>query len=571
MLLSLLLACQSSGTVLSVPPEEPGPPEPEPVPIDLVLTVDEPLALSYVGDEVVVAGRVNDPEAIVWVEGYRAKVGSAGAFRVTVPVANFASDLQRTIDVEASNPSKHLRERLPVLAGSDPLEAWPGAITLRFTPTGVDHLAEIVERAVVDLDLVGQLEALLPDLVVGSFSATPLGITHWPVQAEMTSGPDGLDLQVTIRKLKLAYAVQTGTFLGDGDVELGFDTLTLGAAIEPSIDASGIFALEVTDTTFVLDQPEITIGGAGSPALESLLNGALGGVTGTIEGLVDGLVSTFGRIELFGPIGTELDLLGTPVGISIDRLATDDDGIGAVIGVDLGTGSPGVLRVPSAQEAGFRSDLAIAVHEGLFQPLLQSDILDLLEQDLELGGLLGGILGGPIEALPGGDGVPDDVEGWCLNLSIGDGRTVRLREGTAPMATIVLPEVFVDIGVTTPQEDCQDWLDMTLALEADLNVTSGTKVGIGLRVVDGHVTHYATDDDWDEQGVVQGLGGLLSALTGLLGGALQFDLADFFGGLDTSTLPLGDLSLQITGNVPATNADGEPIEGLRMITLSLWD
>jgi len=569
MLLPLLLACQSSGTVLTVPGDEPGPPVPPA--IDLSLTVDEPVAMAFAGDEVVVSGRVNDPEAVVWVEGYRAVVGSAGAFQVTVPVPNHGSDLQRTLDIEAVNPSKQLRERIPVLSGSDPLANWPGALTLRFTPTGVDHLAEIVEDAAIDLDLFGQLEALLPDLVVGSFSATPLGLTHWPVDATMESGTEGLDLQITVRKLQIAYQVQTGTFLGDGDVELGFDTLTLGAVVEPSIDASGIFALAVTDTTLVLADPEITIGGAGSPALEALLDGALGGVIGTIEGLVDGLVSSFGRIEIFGPIGTELDLLGTPIELSIDRLATDDDGIAAVLGIDLGTGTESVIRVPTADEAGFRADLAVAVHEGLFQPLLQSDLLDLLDQDLELGGILGDILGGPIKALPGGDDVPDDIEGWCLALSLGDGRTVRMRDGTAPMATIVLPEVFVDVGITTADEDCADWLDLTLALEADLNVTEGTNLALGLRVVDGHVTQYATTDAWAEQEVVEGLGGLLTALTSLLGGSLSFDLTELFGGLDTSTLPLGDLQLRITGNEQALNTDGDPIEGLRLITLSLWD
>jgi len=570
MLWTLLLACQSSGTVFTAAPTEPGAPT-DPDPIELQLTVEEPRHLAYVGDEVLVSGQVNDPSAVVWVEGYRAVVGSAGRFQVTVPVENVGSELQRTLDIEAANPATHLRERVTVLSGADPLANWPGAITLRFTPTGVDHLAEVVEDAANDLDLAGTLEASLPDLVVGTFSATPIGLTHWPIVATMESGPDGLDLQLTVRKLKLAYAVQTGTFLGDGDVELGFDTMVLGAAVEPSIDASGIFALAVTDTTLELADPEITIGGAGSPALENLLDGALGGVVGTIEGFIDGLVSSFGRIELFGPIGTELDLLGTPIALSVDRLATDVDGIGVVLGVDLGTGTETAIRVPTADEAGFRSDLAVAVHEGIFQPILQSDLLDLLEQDLELGGLLAGIIGGPIEALPGGDDLPDDVEAYCLQLSLGGGRTVRMREGTEPLATIVLPEVFVDIGITTEDDDCADWLDLTLALEADLAVTQGTELGLGLRVVDGTVTHYATEDDWSEQEVVEGLGGLITALTGLLGGSLTFDLTELFGGLDTSTLPIGDLQLRITGSEQATNLDGEPIEGLRVLTLSLWD
>jgi hypothetical protein len=561
-MLFFLLACNPGGTVLTVPPAETNVPDlPE-----LLLTVSEPLAYDFVGNEVTVAGNVTDPNAIVWVEGQRVQVGSAGAFRVTVPV----SGLQRTIDVEAAHPDVHLRQRIPVLSGSDPLETWPGALTMRFTPTGVDHLAELVEEQIVLLDIVGQLSAALPDISVGGFSATSKGISHWPIQTTMVPGPDGLDLQISVRNLELAYEVVSGTFLGDGDVVLGFDTLVLGLTVEPSIDSTGILALEVTDTVLTLSDPTFSLGGSSSPALETLLNGAIGGVVGFLEGALDGIVSSFGRIELLGPINFDFDLLGTPIGLSVDNLATDDEGIAAVIGVDLGTGAQSTLRVPSVAEVGPRPDLAIAVHEGLFQPLLASDILDLLEQDIQLGGLFGEILGAPIQALPGGTDVPEERDGWCIALSVGEGRIVRMGDGIAPLATIVLPEVHVDVGISTPTEQCMDWLDLTLALEADLAVTSGTKLGIDLRVVDGAVDAYATTDDWEEQGVVEGLGSLISALTTLLGGSLEIDLADLLGGTG-ATGALAGLNLTILDSIPAENLDGEPIEGLRMITLSLWD
>jgi hypothetical protein len=566
MLLLTLLACQNSGTVFVADAltETTPPTTPEP----LALTVDEPAAFAFIGDgEVTVSGRVSDPSAIVWVEGHRVTVGTGGAFLVTVPVEGY----QRHIDIEASNPTAHLRERRPVLSGDDPLAAWPGAVTLRFTPLGVEHLAELVEAQIVTLDLAGQLEAILPDLAVAGFSATPIGLDTWPASAVMTPGPDGLDLTVTVPRVVLTYAIVSGTFLGDGDVALGFDPITIGATVQPLIDASGVLTLQVTDTDISLGQPVITLGGASSPALENLLGGAIGGITGFLEGALDGLLVGIGSLELFGPIAFDFDLFGTPIALSVDRLATDDDGVAGVLGVDLGVGGGGVLRVPTAEEAGERADLAVALHEGIFQPLLQSEILDLLEQDIVLDGLVGELLGAPIVALPGGDEAPEDRTGWCLALGVGDGRVARLAdEGLTPMATLVLPEVFVNIGVNRPGVACEPWLDVSLAIEADLSVRTGTVLGIDLRIVDGVVLNYATPDDWEEQEVIEGLGALIGAATTLLGASLEIDLAEILGDLSSNPL-LGDVNLRLLDSVPAETEAGEPIAGLKVISLSIWD
>ena len=562
-MLFFLAACAPSGLLGTIPPDAPT--DPEPV-APLSLEVTSPAAFAFVGDAVEVTGRVNHPDAIVWVEGHRVNVGSAGAFRVTVPVDRW----QRHLDIEASHPTAHLRERRPVLSGVDPMTAWPGAMTLRFTPTGVDHLAELVEGQIVALDIAGQLTSNLPSIEVGGFSATPIGIDHYPITASMVAGDDGLSLTITAPKVELIYAITSGTFLGDGDVVLGFDAITLGGALHPTIDAAGVLGLELTDTTVDLGEPILTLGGIGSPALESLIGGAVGSIAGFLEGTLDTLVGGIGRIDLFGPIGFELDLLGTPIAISVDRLDTDAEGVAAVVGVDLGTGTNTALRVPTADEAGVRADLAVAIHEGLFQPLLQSELLDLLDLDLELSGILGEVLGLPIRALPGGDALPDDVSGFCLGLDVGPTRVVRLADGIAPLATIVLPELLVDIGVNRPTSTCEDWLDVSLAVEADLAVTRGTVLGIDLRVVDGLVVAYATDDAWTEQDVVVGLGDLIAVATSLIGGSLEIDLADLIGGLPEDSV-LGDLNPRILDSVPATNEAGEAVPGLRVMTLSLWD
>jgi len=568
-MLLFLLACQSGVLTEFAPPPPPEPDPPEPELPALELTITSPEALSFVGDRVAVRGHVNRPDAWVWVEGRRASVGNDGNFYVELDL----DDHLRIIDIEASAPEQpHFHERRTVIAGDDPADTWPGAVSLRFTPTGTDHLAELVEGLVVDLDLAGQLADVLPELAIGGFEATPLGIDHWPLVTTIEPTRDGLVLDVQVPNVVLSYDVVTGTFLGDGVVEIGIERITLGATLDPVVDANGMLALAITDTTIDLDDPILTLGGLTIPALENFVGTVVDGLGGVIEGFIDGVLAGFGQVGLFGPIAFESDLFGTPIALSVDRLATDNQGVAALLGVDLGTvpATTG-LAVPTAAEAGLQADLAVAVHEGLFQPLLESDLLSLLEQDIELSGLFGEVLGLPISNLPGGDGVPDDPEGWCMGIELGEGGLVRLGDGLDPMATIVLPQVVLDIGVSVPGDSCSHWLDATLAVEADLAVTSGTALGFDLRVVDGTVDYYATDDDdWTEREVVEGLGGLIDTVMGLLGGTLQLDLLDLLGGaggLDA----LGDVQLRLLDQNPVITQRGDEVAGLKVLTVSIWD
>lgn len=565
-MLWFLLACQPGGELATFATEPPPPVETTP-PAPLELVVESPSHLAFVGERAVVTGHVNDPEAWVWVEGRRASVGGDGSFHVEIPV----DGLQRVLDIEASAPDRaHLWERRTVLAGSDPADTWPGAVTMRFTPTGIDHLAEVVGQLVTDLDLAGQIAAVLPELQIGGFSAVPLGIDHWPAITTMEATTEGVLLLVEVPNVVLSYDIVSGTLLGDGTVEIGVERITLGATLDPVIGTDGVLALAITDTTLDLADPILTFGGITVPALEGLAGTVVTGLGDLLEGLIDGLIGGIGSIPLFGPIAFEADLFGTPLALSVDRLASDDQGVAAVVGVDLGIPSTGSIAVPTADAAGFRSDLGIAIHEGVFQPLLDSDLLALLEQDIELDGLFGNVLGLPIENLPGGDGVPADASGWCLGVGVGEGAHVRLRDGIDPMATVVVPELVLEIGVDIPGDNCSPWLDATLQVEADLGVTSGTALGLDLRIVDGHIDRYATTEPWEHREVVDGLGTLLDAATTLLGGTFALDLMDLLGGLGTIGA-LGDVAPRILDSTPVTTEAGAEVEGLKLLTVSIWD
>jgi len=147
---------------------------------------------------------------------------------------------------------------------------------------------------------------------------------------------------------------------------------------------------------------------------------------------------------------------------------------------------------------------------------------------------------------------------------------VRLADGLDPMATVVLPEVVLDIGVSVPGDSCMHWLDATIAMEADLAVTSGTALGFDLRIVDGTVDHYATTDDWDEREVIDGLGTLIDAATSLLGSSLQLDLLDLLGGLGELDA-LGEVQPRLVDQQPVVTQRGEVVPGLKILSVSIWD
>ena len=109
------------------------------VPQDDTLTLDltSPQYGAFLGDEpILVEGRVYPEGATVRVEGEEVDASDHGAFRVPLEVGG----PYRIVDVEADYEGQHLRERVPVFAGHDPIDTWPEGITGRILPAGLDAL-----------------------------------------------------------------------------------------------------------------------------------------------------------------------------------------------------------------------------------------------------------------------------------------------------------------------------------------------------------------------------------------------------------------------------------------------
>lgn len=561
--LLLLFACQGTGT-LEMPLEP------------LSLEVTSPTYAQFLGDagRATVTGTVNDPNALVWVEGYAVNLGTDGSFAVEVPV----DGPYRILDVEAANPTAHLRERIPVFLGNDPMETYPGALPLRLTPIGLGALGDSLEPTVDELGIDDAISGLLPAIDAGDFVFTPLGLTRDPTDVVLVGQEDGLYMDIYWRNVvyEADYEIP---LLGGGTLEIGFEEIVLGIAVAPEVDDQGVLGLAFGDSTVSLTDPILQTSALDPVILEDLLAGTLAGLGDLIADGLDLLLGAVGSISLGAPIDFELDLLGTSLTVGIDDLYADEEGLALVLGLGIGEDTPKAPAIvaPTAADGHFASHAVLSVHEGLFQALLASDLLELLTADLELGGMLGGLLDLPVRALPGGEAVPPEANGWCLSLDPGDARVVRMTEAQDPLAVLYLPDLQLDVGYTSSiSAECTPWLLASLAVELGVGLDDAAALTLDLDVAEGAVLSYATTAPWQEQEVIAGLSGLLSLVDTLLGGGLG-DLGGLFGSTGTGTgtgtdlLGLGLGELTILEVSQARDAEGEDVEGLRNLSMRLFD
>lgn len=562
MLLFLALACNETGVLHEYP-----------IPT-LAFELTSPTYAQFVGDgAVVVEGHTGSSLSRVWVEGQPVPVDEAGDFRVELPV----DYPYRIIEVEASLYEQHAEARVPVFDGNDPATTWPGGMTMRLTQRGLDGLAGALAATVEGLISDDAVLGLIPEFEVIGWTFGPTGLTLDPVDVVVDASPDGIDAAITITDLEINVLLAGDIFGFPVEVpgtlrlpEVGV-TVPVGAGVD---ETGAYLELGALDLTF--DAPELELSRLdlawlsdlllGSLDLGQLLTDALGGA-----GLAGGT-----KIPLGSADALPLDLLGFQAELRLAELLTDEDGLG--IGFAVGVGAPAPAEMPDVPyPSGAAVDLDVAVHEGLLQPLVQSDLLALLDTDLTLPGFLGIFLEGIVRTLPGGDQAPTDAAGWCVGLRPGDARVVRFREGNSPLIGVYLPDATVKFGYLEPgAEACTDWLVASMALEVGVAITDGTVIDLQLGAPEGKVLSYGAVD-YDEDGVIQGLSGSLTSLLGLFGGLVQLDLAELLdleallGGLtDSLGVDLGELSLRIGDARPVLGDDGQPIDGLWAVGVAVF-
>lgn len=552
-----------------------------------VITLDAPTYGAFLGDGPIhVSGTVSPLVATVRVDDLLVDVDQAtGHFEADV---DFAGARYHNVDVQAAHGPHVARTRVPVFDGGDPIDQWPGGVTLRLTPEGMARLGEnlgtIVDSTGWDTTLAGSLPAIETD----AFSLVPVGITHSPTVVELLPAVDGIDTRVAFRDVVIGYTLGVdlfGTWF-EAPVDVGFGRIAVGAIATPDVDDAGMLSLSLGEAIVDMDDPTIEIAGFDGWILSLLIGLVSDALIEPIgELLVDLVLGGIGTLPLGGPYAFQTDLMGTTVDAKLTDAYGDLKGVGAGIGVGFDEAVPdGPLAVP-APPGWYDAEpvhAALGLHEALLQRVvIEADLASMLTQDIQLPGVMGELLGAGVRALPGGEGLPSTSEGFCLKLDpVGSSPTgeiaevARLQTGVAPLAVIYIPDLRVNVA-TMQSGTCVPWLEANLPAEVGLAVTSGTKVGLDLRFGHGAVLSYATPSPWDEDEVVDALAGWIGGLVGLLGGSFSFDLADLAGlggggGTDPLGGALGDIQPQIVGSDPILDEAGEPIPGLYAVQLVLW-
>lgn len=556
-------ACSESGTIHKYP-----------IP-DLDFVLDRPTYGEFVGDgPILVKGHVGHPMAEVVVEGQVVEVAEDGTFSVSLPIEGPYA----LVDVSASFFKQAAEARVPVFRGLDPLETWPGGFAARLTPTGLDGVELLVEGLVEGLLSEETLLAAVPPIAIDTWAFTITGVSRDPISVALTPGADGLDALLTVTNLRFDAEV-TGDIFGfpiEVPLAVRLDNVDVGAAVVAGLGAAGDITITLGEPVVDLAEPEFEIFDLDFGWLTDILRGAID-LGAIIDGAIDPLFQGIEPFSLGEALALETDLLGTTIDVRISEVVTDADGIGLGLGIGLGEPAPeGGVPVPWPKgDFEEPADLALAVHEGVLQLLLESDLLDLLEQDIQIPGLFGELLGNTIRTLPGGQQAPTSTGGWCVSLEPGEAKVARFQDGTEPLLEIYLPDATVVMGyIPTGGTGCTDWLVASLALEVGFEVSEGTKLSFGIEAPEGKVLAYGATGA-DEAEVIARLGGVLSSLLDLVGGFAEIDLADLLGGGTTGgTDPLGlgleGLALEIRGSRPMLDAGGQPIPGLYELGIDLF-
>ena len=562
MLLISLLACNSGTAILglgNVGLEEK---------IDYVLNVTEPQYGGFYQDgPIPVEGTVEPFVETVYVEGLPVSVNEDGSFSATV-----AFDKDYEI-VEVALPEEDLRVRVPVFAGNLPTDTWPGGLSARVLPSGLDALGKQLGELIDASGWVSSIETQLPVIDQGDWGLTPVGVLQDPTVVALAPANSGVAIDFTLNGIGLEYELWWNGILGSGSstIIIQIEQIGIGASADPILGDDGTLLFSIYESDITMTNPDFIFDGNQAQWLENLIQGASQWIIEPLaENILNELMAQIGDVEIPGPFAFETDFMGTPVGLSLDELYGDMDGLAMELELAVGTSletNESYVPIPTMSDAAEGAQLAVVMHEAILDQILRDQVLGLLSQDLDLGGFAGNMIGNIVTTLPGGDEAPE-ADGWCFSMNPGTASVVRMREGIEPLAMLYLPDMMVNIGVDTGS-GCEDWLIMSVAGEIGLEVKNGSEIGIDLNVGEGAVLFYGAED-YDEDAVIQQFGGSLSSLINLLGGSFGIDINEIFAGADTG-LGLDNFSITIVDSQKMYDFYDEWPEGLYSVSINLWD
>ena len=538
--------------------------------VEYTLNIDEPVyGQFYQEGPVPVSGTVEPYTASIFLQGTEIPVNEDGTFTSAVA---FQKDYA-VVDVTV--PEGDLRERIPVFAGNDPSDTWPGGLAGRLLPNGMDALGRFLGA---QIDATGWLDSIgdqLPAIDNGTWGFSPIGMLNDPTEIALTPARAGVGVDFMLNNVGLEYEFwwnDPTTGSGSIPIVIQVEQIGIGATADPILESDGTLTFSLYDADLTMENPQFIFDGNNAGILEWILqNGSQWILEPIAENLLEELLMQIGTLDLGGPLAFETDLMGSTLAVGLGELYGDLDGLALEMSLSVGdtlATDGSYVPIPTIEDAHPDAQLAIALHEAVLDELVLGQVLPLLNQDLDLSGFAGNIIGNIVGTLEGGEQIPTNATGWCLALQPGELALLRMKEGLSPMAQLYLADMDVTIGVDTGS-GCSDWLVMNVVGEVGLKVTDGTKLGFDFELGEGAVLYYGASG-YDEVAVVEGFGRSLSSLIGLLGGAASIDLADLAGGA-TGGGAFGDISISVLDSQKIYDFYDEWPEGLFSVSLNLWE
>jgi hypothetical protein len=308
--------------------------------------------------------------------------------------------------------------------------------------------------------------------------------------------------------------------------------LTAGISLIPALSDTDMLTIELTGITVDITGMDLVIADFELPEWigDYILDPILGLVSDGIDLLGDALIGLVGTQELGGPFAFSFDLMGSTLNAKLAEVQANSAGVNLgmtlAINEDAAEALPKDMPLfPATTPSGLVYQLGAAVHEGMFNTLMEDLLADFLNIDMQLVGEYGELVASGFRLLPGGDQVPEEIGGWCLAVKTGDARVVRMVPGTGGvLARAYLPDLKVDIS-TLDGAACVPWLQGTLFATVDLTL-EGSEVSADISMPGAWITYYGAEGV-DKEEVAAALSTTISGLVGLVaGGALSFDLGD---------------------------------------------
>lgn len=532
----------------------------------LAVELTSPQYAQFVGDgPIEVAGVVSRNDATVVIGEETVAVAEDGSFSASVPIAKGYG----LVDIVVTSDEETWQDRVPVFAGRDPQESWTGGLSGRLGTAGLAGIGDLFAGVIEGF--LGE-DLPLQNLPPFEFSGVELqitGLSRGDLDVQVIPGDSLPVVEILLTELSLDLEISANLgFPITVPASLTFNDVGLSAGLELALEGEQrdlVAGLVEPDLSF--GEPELSLGVPGLGWLTDLLTNSVN-LGDLLSGQLGDLLGEGQRFTVIeGPVEFETDLLGQSISLELLDLFTDADGVGLAAGIGLGGPvdvDPNALFVPPAIEG---VDLSLVLHDAILQPILETDLLSALEQDIVLPGAFAAILDGPLSALPGGDDIPDH-ETWCLTLDPGAAKLARFQDGLEPMVAIWFPDAGLQLGYQeSAGDECQSWVELALAIEAGLVVEEGTKLAVDLNLAEPLIQYYGAEVD-DPQEVADSLVSILGGLLGLVGGTLEFDLADLLGGAGAGgQLPIDISGLSIVGSFAPTSG---PFEGSALVGFELF-